>query len=56
MTLQEGDEPINVGSQDHDSEDRGSSLSEAVRGDTARDAAGETTLYVFVLTRVLIDT
>lgn len=57
MTLQEGDEPINVGSQGHDVGDRGSSLSDAVGGDTARDAAGEATpTYCCTPVRVLADT
>lgn len=47
MTLQEGDESIDVGSQGHDSRVRASS-SDANGEDTARDAAGEATIAIYL--------
>ena len=41
MSLQEGDESIDVGSQYNDSRARANSLNNANGEDTARDAAGE---------------
>lgn len=48
MTLHEEDESIDIGTQGHDSRVRASSSNNANGEDTARDAAGEATIAIYL--------